>query len=220
MNCGFIALWDALEHYDPERDGRFTYFYLFHLTGAIYRENGLNTGGHSPDGKRRFDPAIAKDTLRLDAETDESKENGGTLLDILPAGEDDYYSEKRVVERIFAEQLHKTLESLIDGLPREERILIRQKYYADQDRAGIAAQLHISRDEAVLLEDRALLALRRNGKAVGLDQFLDSRINYYAGTGVQRFKETRSSSTERITIKRMEMEERYMKLLSEPQEIS
>lgn len=213
--CGYIALLDALRHYDNDRAGRFSVLYLFYLNGAIYRENRLNTGGHHVDGSRRFDPAIAKGSFRLDAETDESGEKGGTLLDALAA--DDFPENGMdtiagVTEQIFRQQLHSALEELIQDLPAAERHLIRQKYYAQRDRLSIARELHISSHDAVMLEDRALIDLRTRGKAVGLEQFLDGRIDYYSGTGLQGFKETGTSSTERLAIKRLDLEARYNKL--------
>lgn len=216
-NCGYIGLWDAIQHSNPEREGAFTYFYLFYLTSAIYRENGLDTGGRKKDGRRRFDPCISPDSLRLDADVDAHGEIEGTLLDTLAnvtAQDEGTDSISNSVEKIFLSQLHDALEALIRELPEDEQTLIRQKYYSKMDRLSIAEQLHISSDAAVKLEDNALIHLRQRGKAVGLEQYLESQMNYYAGTGLKRFKDTYTSATERHAIRRIELEEKYNRLVN------
>ena len=92
--------------------------------------------------------------------------------------------------------------------------MIRQKYYAKMDRLSIAEQLHISKDAAIKLEDNALIHLRQRGKAVGLEQYMESRMNYYAGTGLKRFKESHSRSTEQHAIRRIELEGKYSRIIN------
>lgn len=76
-----------------------------------------------------------------------------------------------------------------------------------------AKSLQVSRSEMYSMEDRALIALRKRGQTVGLERFLNDEINYYSGTGITRFKESGSSSTERLALRRIDLETRFEKLL-------
>ena len=116
---------------------------------------------------------------------------------------------EQTTERIYIQQLHDVLENLITMLPEWQQYVIRQKYYVGEDCARIAEVLRIRRNDVYTLEDKALISLRKNGKAAGLDKFLNDEIDYYAGTGLTRFNESGSSSTERIALKRIELESRF-----------
>lgn len=210
--CGYIALHDALSLYSRERAGRFSYFYLFCLHAAIYRENRLTVGGKHKDGRRRFDPVIDASSFRMDAATDDSGEKDGTLLDVLPMPEEGADSISWAMERVFREQLHEALESLLADLPTEEQHIIREVFYKQRDIPKAARLLNISPYEARCIEEHALVNLRRAGQKEGLESFLGDRINYLAGTGLKSFKETGSSATERHAIKRLELEERFKAL--------
>jgi len=215
FDCGFIALHDAVEHYDLERASRFSTFYLFYLTGAIFRENGLDKGGHNADGTRRFDPSVDTGTVRIDAGTDESGEMPGTLADVLSSDSVDSVNMDSIAaaeNAIYYEQLHEALEVIIAMLPPDERHMIRQRYYARKARKSIARELCISPCAAANLENHALVTLRRMGRSVQLEQYLDSQTNFYAGHSLRRFKETQERSVERIVVKRLDLETRYLKL--------
>lgn len=214
-NCGFIALCDALQCYSTEKQAKFSKYYLFYLTGAIYRENRLSVGGHYKDGRRRFDPIITGGTISLDAPTDESQETPEPLYNFLSNEQIESLSidtVEQAMERIYLEQLHAVMEDLISNLPKDQQFLIRQKYYIGADCTQIAEKLNIDRSQIYPLEDRALLTLRKCGQAVSLESFLNDEINYYAGTGITRFKESGSSSTERLALRRIEIEDRFEKL--------
>ncbi len=215
-NCGYIALCDALQHYSAEKKAKFSRYYLFYLTGAIYRENHLSAGGHYEDGRRRFDPVITGGTISLDAPTDESQDTPEPLYNFLSNEQIESPSVdtvERAAERIYIEQLRTVMEDLILDLPEDQQHLIRQKYYIGADGAQIAKSLQVSRSEMYSMEDRALIALRKRGQTVGLESFLNDEINYYSGTGITRFKESRSSSTERLALRRIDLEARFEKLL-------
>ena len=214
-NCGFIALWDALQHCSPEKYDKFSTYYLCYLTGAIYRENRLSIGGHYNDGRRRFDPIITGGTISLDAPTDESQETPEPLYNFLSNEQIDSPSVDTVeqaMERIYLEQLHAVMEDLLSELPEDQKYLIRQKYYIGADGAQIAEAMGIDRSQIYPMEDRALVTLRKRGQAVGLEKFLNDEINYYAGTGITRFKESGASSTERLALRRIDLEARFERL--------
>ncbi len=219
--CGYLALVEALQHYDIGGTGRFSNYYCFYLVAAVFRENGLSNGGHYPDGRRRFDPVIDEGSVHIDAETDQSEEKPGTLHGVLENEQVDYSGAETissVIDAIYREQLHAVLEMLIEDLPQDERILIRKKYYAGVDRNRISEELGVSKGAAVDLETRALIDLRQRGRVVGLEQFLDSQIDYYRGTGWRRFAESGTSPVERITMQRFDLEQRYYKVLQNHKE--
>lgn len=215
-NCGFIALCDALKHCSPEKYAKFSQYYLLYLTGVIYRENGLLAGGHYKDGCRRFDPIITGGTISLDTPTDKKQEKLEPLYNFLSneqIASPSIDTVEQAMERIYLEQLHAVMEDLISELPEDQQFLVRQKYYVGADGAQIAAALGIDRSQIYPMEDRALITLRKRGQAVGLERFLNDEINYYAGTGITRFRETGASSTERLALRRIELEARFEKLL-------
>lgn len=114
-NCGFIALCDALQHCSQEKKAKFSQYYLFYLTGTIYRENRLSNGGHYKDGRRRFDPIITGGTISLDAPTDESQETPEPLYNFLSDEQlQDSASDtvEKIIEQIYSQQLHDVLEEL------------------------------------------------------------------------------------------------------------
>lgn len=140
-NCGYIALCDALQHYSAEKKAKFSRYYLFYLTGAIYRENHLSAGGHYEDGRRRFDPVITGGTISLDAPTDESQDTPEPLYNFLSNEQIESPSVdtvERAAERIYIEQLRTVMEDLILDLPEDQQYLIRQKYYIGAEGAQIA----------------------------------------------------------------------------------
>lgn len=214
-NCGYIALCDAVAHFDPTSETRFSFYYLFYLTAAIYRENSLPRGRRGKDGKKCHNTAISQGCVSIDAPLDGDDEKPRTLQEILcaPCSEGEDASIADAINQIYLHQLHEALEVLIRQLPKEEQFFVRRKYYDDANRKCIAAELGITAHQAIRLEENALSHLRDKNDTVGLKQFIDARINYYAGTGLTRFKET-GSSVEKLVEKRMELESRYQKLLA------
>ena len=97
-------------------------------------------------------------------------------------------------------------------LSDEEQYFVRQNYFGGVSRKAIAKELQITPHQIIQVEDRALRRLREKGNAAGLEQFISGKINYYAGTGLKKFKES-GSSVERLAERRMELENRYKKLL-------
>lgn len=211
-DCGFIALHNALQRCSPEKYEKFSTYYLCYLTGTIFQENHLSNGGHYKDGRRRFDPVITRGTVSLDAPTNESQDTPEPLYNFLSCEQIDASATdtvEQIIEHIYGQQLHDTLEGLLSLLPDRQQFVIRQKYYTGQDCARIAEELGIKRNTVYTMENQALLKLRKDGRAVGLEKFLNDEINYYAGTGVAPFRQSGSSATERLALKRLDLEARF-----------
>ncbi len=215
-NCGHIALCNALHNCALGKYRKFTTYYLCYLVGTIYQENRLSQGGHYADGRRRFDPIISGGTASLDAPTDENQESPEPLYNFLsneqlatpfPNAAD------LMIEQVYQQQLHDILEELIADLTEQQQFVIRQKYYEGKDCAAIAKELRIIRSRVYALEDQGLLQLKKTGQTVRLEKFLNDEIDYYAGTGLSRFKQSGASSTERLAQRRMELEARFAKQL-------
>lgn len=214
-DCGYIALCDAVEHCDLNAGTKFSSYYLFYLVSSIYRENRLPQGRRGPDGKKKADPVIADHAKSLDAPLEGSDDKPTTLAEILRSPQSDDGEDVGIagaIDRIFREELHQALERLISELSQEEQHIIRRKYYDGVDCTVIADELGISGHQVTKSEDKALIGLRHRGKDIHLEQFLDSQINYYSGTGLQRFKESCESAVERLAGRRMDLEARYEKL--------
>ena len=212
-NCGFIALRNALQNCSSENHAGFTTFYLLHLTGTIHTENHLKQGGRTEDGQRRYDPVIAANTVSLDAPIDESQDNPDTMYNRLGdvmAMASPVDAIERILDEVCNQQLHDILENLIDALPAQQQLVIRLKYYENRDCAAIAEMMNIKRGRVYSLEDRALIQLRKEGITAGLGQVLSDDVCYYTGTGVRQFTATGSSSTERLALKNIAMENRFV----------
>lgn len=214
-NCGYIALCDAVAHFDPASESKFSAYYLFYLTSAIFRENSLPRGRRGKDGEKHHDPIISKGNTSLDAPLKSADEKPRTLQDSLcaPCEDGEDRSIAGAIDRIYLQQLHEALEALILQLSDEEQYFVRQNYFGGVSRKAIAKELQITPHQIIQVEDRTLRRLREKGKTSGLEQFISGRVNYYAGTGLKKFKES-GSSIERLAEHRMELENRYKKLLS------
>ena len=174
LQCGYIALRDAVEHTKPDMDASgFARFYMFYLTNTIYRENGLAKGGREKDGRRRFDPCISANTRSLDAPLDESEEDRRDLSAFI---EDDSAARSidGIIQNIFLRQLHDSLEILIAKLPQDEQAVIRLLYYIGGPYKDVARSLKISTNKTRKIEDSALIHLREYGTEIGLEQFLET----------------------------------------------
>lgn len=224
FNCGYIALCEAISHFDTAGESKFSFYYLFYLTAAIYRENSLPRG-RKVGGKKKTDPLIVRETKSLDepvsSSLNDAQDDPKSLHDFLiaPDRKDIPDSISGRIEDIYLEQLREALEYLISQLPENEQHLIRRKYYDRADLHAVAREMSETFYRTEKMENHALIKLRRMGEKTGLEQFLESRMDYYSGNGYRRFKESGERAVEVAVERRMILEREYKKLTADYGEI-
>lgn len=145
------------------------------------------------------------------SEADES--NWHDVLADRSAG-DEGSVEETVINGVYHQQLHDTLEKCLSSLPWVQEQTIRDRYYNSLTFEQIGKKQGYSREAVRLIEIKALRKLFEERAANGLEAFLDAHTNFYLGVGVKHFKSQRVSSVEYIVMKREELAQRWLKQTS------
>ena len=201
IQSGYLALVEAVPLYDPSRECRFLTILNYRLKAAFAVAAGIKTS--------------KRDMLDYCAELDApvgADDSDGTLLDFIPDPRDLMSSAE---EAIYRQQLHDVLEKAISTLPDKEASTLRRYFWDGLTLDEIGGELGASREYARQLKERGLLTLKRQKHDNGLDQFVESRINYYSGTSGGAFRISGSSSTEKKALRRMDLQERYKHLFAD-----
>lgn len=168
IQSGYLALVDAVPRYNPSLDCRFLTIFDFRLKTAFAVTVGYRTS------KRDMLDYCA----RLDAPVG-SSESDGTLYSFIPDPVDLLADAE---DALCNQQLHDVLEKAISTLPDREANTLRRYFWDGLTLDEIGVELNVSREFVRQLRDKGLLTLKRQKHHNGLDQFVDSRINYYSGT--------------------------------------
>lgn len=195
IQCGYLAVVSAVEHFDPERGG-FLSVLDFCLKSEFARAAGYHTSKRDP----------LNDSTSLDAPHDLNGEDGGTLLDVVADGRDSF---ENVEEKIFAEQLHEALDEEIEKLPDTLAQTIRSRYWHRESFAALAEKQGTSPQNVQRREESALERLRARESAQRLSQFLESSTDYYARTGVAAFQSGAPSAVEKLVLRRESLLEEW-----------
>lgn len=190
-NSGYIAMLYAAKMFDPEKGYSFLTYYGFALKNEFYNAAGLRTRKSSNDPLRT---AISLSTPIKEGEED-------TIEDLIA---DDTDIEEEVTKRIYNEELHNALENALSKIKPAEERAIRLKYYSGLNLEQISKELGITSARADQLCKNGLRNLRRPEIMKDLEQFVDSRTNYYLGVSVH----SQQSPVELLVIRREEMRNR------------
>ncbi len=180
---GFLAVVQAVQTYDPEKEVKFLTWLGHPLKTAFSAALGVRTE------KQRLDPLNSASSLDapLEHDTDDL-----TVGDTVSDPVDCYMEADR---RIFLEQLHDALEQALDQLPEEQRATLRLRFYQGMTFKEAAETFGIPADQVRKRECEALRSLRQPGKQTDqLRAFLDERTPFYNAHGVH--------SVERLVLKR------------------
>lgn len=157
---GYFAVHYAAQTYTPE-NGAFTTW----LTVAVKRQivqalsNGHRHSVTDADGKTRQTSADPLNhCTSLDTPLDD-EEGGATLGDLCadPAALD---AMRNVDGHIYADQLHKAIDTALAKLTREEEDVIRRRFYRGQSMPQIAIARSISCAEVQGISQKAMRKLR------------------------------------------------------------
>lgn len=126
-----------------------------------------------------------------------------SIADMIQDPNDDIESAN---ERLDNEMLAAEVWNLVDALPEQQQRMIRERYQQDRTHAfrevADATGETVSRVRAV--HDRAIRELRKPKNRKRLQPYLDDSLAYswgLQGTGLQRFRDTWTSSVERAVLK-------------------
>ncbi len=177
------------------------------LCSACYAEYGVEPSedeaaallGLSPEQIRRIaSDASMTAVASLDSPVCNGEESEGGLLGDMLASEEE--PEAEVLERVQRDQLRAVLWPLVDRLPGKQPAILRRHYQAGMTLRQIGQQSGLTPEAVQYEERRALHSLQHPSVRRRLLPFLEDSMQYgraLRGTGVQRFRETWTSATER-----------------------
>ena len=197
MQCGFLALHDAVEAFDPARGYTLLAWMKYPLKRRFNEACNLLTTRRDP-----LNDCTSLDNP-LDDETDDTI--GDTVPDARAA--DEFTSAE---ERLFNDQLHNALEISMHDLSERQADVLRRRYWQADTLDVIAADMGVSRETVRTGENNALRRIRRGKYIHMLRPFMDELRSVYAwrGTGFQSWRDNRASSVERAAEKLEAKEQR------------
>lgn len=197
MQCGFLALHDAVEAFDPARGYTLLAWMKYPLKRRFNEACNLLTTRRDP-----LNDCTSLDNP-LDDETDDTI--GDTVPDARAA--DEFTSAE---ERLFNDQLHNALEISMHDLSERQAEVLRRRYWQADTLDVIAADMRMSRETARADENNAMRRIRRGKYIHMLRPFMDELRSVYAwrGTGFQSWKHNMASSVERAAEKLEERKKR------------
>lgn len=119
---------------------------------------------------------------------------------------DEYNLEEAVSDEMTLEHYKKAVWDAVSELPDGEKDVIIKRFQEELSLQEIADEKQLSAEEISNLQNRGFRLLRRKKKIqeAALEYGYSSYLAYHYG--VQRCKDTRSSSTEYVALKHLEME--------------
>ena len=144
----------------------------------------------------------------------------GTEQTLAETVQDDFNLEDTVIESLVEEQHKKIIWETVDELPEKKKEIIIDHFKHQKTLEEIAVQNKCSVANIAKLQTEAFRILRKK-KAIQyvVDERYgyNSRVSYYFA--VQKCKDTRSSSTEFVALKRVEFSEQIKRLEERKKEI-
>ena len=239
---GYLALYTAIEGYDPAAGANFLTYAGYHIRQRMqrYLQNSgscLRLPVHCLESVRQYqrfcskyqqehgceppDEAVAA-FLCLTLEQVENIKKSACMASIgsldspvtgLDGGEDTTLEEltasgenleEDVLERIQRQQLQAVLWDCVDSLEGQQPEVIRMRYQKDMIRDQVGQCIGVSAGEIRKLEEKAIRELRKPDRADRLRPFLPEAERIYSmgisGTGVESFRRTWTSATERAAM--------------------
>ena len=186
MQCGFLALQDAVKAFDPARGYSLLTYLGRHLQKRFREACGIRTS--------KRDPLNNCDSLDRPV----GEEGSASLGDFLPASSAADEMEG-VEERLYNQALHNAMAAALDTLEEKQRDTIRRRFWERDTLEAIARDAGVPRAHVRQTEAAALRALRRGQCRKLLSPFAEEiRSRYaYRGTGWAAWNSMRASSVER-----------------------
>ncbi|MBS4932946.1 MAG: sigma-70 family RNA polymerase sigma factor, partial [Clostridiales bacterium] len=119
--------------------------------------------------------------------------------------------EEQVIGSMNQQEVKRVLWDMVDTLPEDYPLLLRLRYQERLTYKVIGEKLGVTGDAIRQKEARAIKELSRSKRKNVLALYVDGYIKDMSlkGTGVERFRTTWTSATERTALKLLEKEYRY-----------
>ena len=176
----FIALYRAVQDYNPESGYKLTTYIHRHLQTAFAECCGYRTS--------KRDPLSRCDSLDAPISEGDETTKGERIPDL--ASEEEYH---RIEEQSLQEAMRRDLRQCLDLLPVQNKKAIEARYWGNKTYREIGEALGITPARSRILEANGLRALRLR----------NARLSVYAwrSTGLNAWRNCRSSSVERAAEK-------------------
>ncbi len=202
---GYFALCDAVKTYDHLKGMGFLGWLDFHLKREFRCAAGL-IRHIDENGKQYVSPSILDQASSLDRPLYDDDPDSDSLASLV-IDERAAAAIDEVEQRIYNEELHEALDSVIDTLSSEDEHLIRSLYYNGEsvrsyaDRTGIESirKIYTQRNNA-LDNMRKITRTKPEGKK--LREMVDEQTNFYLKVSPAVFNTTHESAIEKIILKR------------------
>lgn len=171
---GFLALLDAVQAFEPEREYKFITWLKFPLKN---RCNALL-------GKRGA-PRLLNECGSLDEATGEDEDTSRLDMIADPNAGEEFES---VEEREYNRQLHEALQEAMDTLQEQHRNILQWRYYDGLTLQQCGERMQCSPEYTRQLSKQAIYRMRKGQAMKILNRFLDESSRAYTGTGFQAWK--------------------------------
>ena len=174
MQSAFVALYEAVPRYDPERGG-FLGFYKFFVRRCFRRYSGRPSNSHTP-----ADPSFT--ARALSAPLDPGDADGGTIEETVP-DKAAAAALDAVEDRIFNKDLAERVTALLSRLPADAADRLRRVYWRGDPVAKIAEDAGLTERQlrSRLDADRKRVrhALRRTPEGLEIRRYIEGATDYY-----------------------------------------
>ena len=196
MQSGFIAMTEAIKTFSPG-ESSFLSWLTFYLRKAFREAQGVSTSKRDP-----LDMCISLDRP-------ESDESDDTIIESIPGAEVWEDADRK----IYLDELHAALEKALSEIPEKQAEILRKTSFENKTLRESGTEIGVSVERARQLRRAGLNSMRNNK---GLKQFLQDEMDYYHRVGIRAFNSTRTSSTEMLALRRIDLEKKYMSLFGGP----
>lgn len=190
IQSGYLALVEAVKTFRPGGAG-FLRWYSYYLRRAFNNAMGL----------RKRSDLLDRCFISLDAERYDDDDE--TWLDTIPDDADHFEDAE---DRLYQSQLREAIDKALTEIPARQALVVRRTDLQGRTLAEAGAEIGVSLQRAGVLRHEGLRSLHGNK---GLRAFLADNLNYYLNIGPRSFQSTRSSSTEVLALRRIELEKLY-----------
>lgn len=193
MQCGFLALYDAVQAYKPDEGYKLITYLSYPLKTHINEALGIRTKKRHP----------LNECTSLDLPIGENESDGMTIADTVP----DPSAEQAIEDaeqRAYIEKLHADLDLCLSMIPEECAEVVRGRYYEGRTLDDIATERGNAREWVRQLERRGLNRLRHGKSIRVLRDYKEEYISTHAykGTGLTAWKN--NGSAPEIIVEKLE----------------
>ncbi len=184
---GFFGLVEAINDFNPER-GNFLALLSFHLLKVFAEAEGFRGGKDPLNGAASLDEPLGE------IYGDDSEQ---TRADLIP----DQRAEAAFTgaeQKLFIQDLHRTLTKALDALSPAQREIIKARYFEGRTLKRVGEERGITASRARQIEGDALRKLRQQAGKYGLEQFVEQRTIFYKSYGIKTMQITETSPVEAI----------------------